>query len=249
MSKLSYCIFRVNNLRKHIIIPVFMIILIILVLFCITSASKGTIYDLFKDTSSILNSMNPKVIHFKVNDQDMDMFVHTEEDRGALLSKLRNNKSLPFYRDKSGGLSVHAGGLNKHVLASPGSLMAIIEPVMGFVNGSSTKYVSLKLGNGFDAKRFMDTGIHDSDDFPVFPSAQRINTIKTEQFAIGHYKAQATAGAVLLYYDARLRAQGYRKLQQTHNMGLYQSSSNMFIVDVEEKSSYVSIITYSAKNK
>lgn len=247
---LTRIFFKLGNIKKGMIRYAEIIIIVILTVLSIASVTKGTIYDLFQDANSFLGKIGTKIIHFKVNGQDMDMFVYTNDDNGALLSKMRNNRSLPFYRDKNGGIAVHVNaGLNKYTLASSGSLMSIIEPIMGFINNSSTKYVSLKLNNGFNAIRFIDTNVYDSDDLPVYPSAQKINTIQTDRFAIGHYKAQATKNAVILYYDARLKSQGYKMIKENDGMRLYKFRSNMFIVNIEEKADYVYIITYMVKNK
>ncbi len=232
--------------KKHVR---FIVMVSLLVSLFFVSKSKSTLYDLFS-SEGVFANIPHKTLHFKVNGQDMDMLVRNQDDDGALLSKVRNNKSLPFYRDKNGGLSVLMhGGIDKGRLSSPGALMSTIEPIMGFVNGHSTKYVSLKLDKGFDVNSFLDTGIHDSEDLPAYPSAEKINTMQTKQFSIGHYKAQATANAVLVYYDSRLKAQGYNKLREANGMAVYQSARRLLIVNVEEESNDVSIITYAVNNK
>ncbi len=225
-----------------------MVIFLLFFLF-FTSKSKGTIYDFFSSEDTFY-SIPRETLHFKVNGQDMDMHIRKQEDEGALLLKVRNNKSLPFYRDKNGGLAVYVHrGIDKKSSTLPGALMTTIEPFMGFVNKGSTKYVSLRLGKGFDTNSFLNTDTHDSEDLPAYPSAEKINTIQTKQFSIGHYKAQATANAVLVYYDSRLKYRGYKKLREAHGMALYQSVRQLLIVNVEEESNYVSIITYVVKNK
>ena len=227
----------------------FILLVFLLVSLFFVSKSKSTFYNLFS-SEGIFDNMPHDTLHFKVNSQDMDMLVRNQDDNGALLSKVRNNKSLPFYRDKNGGLSVHVhGGIDKERLSSPGALMSMLEPLMGFVNGHSAKYVSLRLDKGFDANGFLDTAIHDSEDLPAYPSAEKINTLQTKQFSIGHYKAQATTSAVLVYYDSRLKSQGYKKLREANGMALYQSTIRLMIVNVEEEPNYVSIITYTVKNK
>ena len=227
----------------------FILLVFLLVSLFFVSKSKSTLYDLFSSEGTFDN-MPHDTLHFKVNGQDMDLLVRNQNDYGALLSKVRNNKSLPFYRDKNGGLSVHVhGGIDKDRLSSPGALMSMIEPFMGFVNGHSTKYVSLRLDKGFDASGFLDTAVRDSEDLPVYPSAEKINILQTKQFCLGHYKAQATASAVLVYYDSRLKSQGYKKLREANGMALYQSAMRLMIVNVEEQADYVSIITYTVKNK
>ena len=227
----------------------FILLVFLLVSLFFVSKSKSTLYDLFSSEGTFDN-MPHDTLHFKVNGQDMDLLVRNQDDNGVLLSKVRNNKSLPFYRDKNGGLSVHVhGGIDKERLSSPGALMSMIEPFMGFVNGHSTKYVSLRLDKEFDANRFLDTAVRDSEDLPVYPSAEKINILQTKQFCLGHYKAQATAGAVLVYYDSRLKSQGYKKLREANGMALYQSAIRLMIVNVEEEADYVSIITYTVKNK
>lgn len=210
---------------------------------------KSTIYDLFYSEGAF-NGIPHETLHFKVNGQDMDMLIGKQDDDGALLSKVHTNKSLPFYRDRNGGLSVHVhGGVDKEMLSSPGALMSMIEPLIGFANGHSTKYASLRLGSGFDANRFLDTDVHDSEDMPAYPSAEKITTVQAKRFSIGHYRAQATASAVFVYYDSRLKSQGYKKLREAHGMALYQSGRRLMIVNVEEESNYVSIITYTFKNR
>ena len=227
----------------------FILLVFLLVSLFLVSKSKSTFYDLFSPEGTFDN-MPHNTLHFKVNGQDMDLLVRNQDDDGALLSKVRNNKSLPFYRDKNGGLSVHVrGGIDKESLSSPGALMSILEPFMGFVNKHSTKYVSLRLDNKFDASEFLDTAVRDSEDLPAYPSAEKINTLQTKQFCLGHYKAQATASAVLVYYDSRLKSQGYKKLREANGMALYQSTMRLMIVNVEEEPNYVSIITYTVKNK
>lgn len=236
-----------KNHIKHTILTI--LASLIFLLFFI-SKSKSTVYDLFS-SEGILDNIPHKALHFKVNGQDMDMLVGKQEDDGALLSMARNNKSLPFYRDKNGGLSVHVhGGIDKERLSSPGALMSTIEPIMGFVNGHSTKYVSLKLDKGFDTNRFIDQSIHDSEDLPAYPSSVKINTIQAAKFSIGHYKAEATPDAVGRYYDSRLKSEGYKKVREEHGLTLYQAGTRLFLLNVEEKEAgYVSIITYTIKNK
>jgi hypothetical protein len=216
------------------------------------SKSKSTVYELFS-SKEILDNIPHKTLHFTVNGQGMDMFIGKQDDDGALLIMARNNKYLPFYRDKNGGIAVHFyGSLDRQKIPSPGTLMSMIEPLIGFVNNSShsTKYVSLRLDKGFDANRFIDQSIHDSEDLPVYPTSLKVNTIQTAKFSIGHYKVQATKGAVALYYDSRLKSEGYKKMQEKDGLTLYQAGTRLFLLNVEEKESgYVSIITYTIKNK
>ena len=224
--------------------------IMVFVLLTVTTIVKGTIYDLFSGANSLLDGPDDKRLHFKVNDQNMDMIIGSREDNGDLLSTARNNKSLPFYRDKNGGLSIHVnGGINKESISSPANLMAMIEPLMAFANGSSTKYVSLKLDKGFDITSFLDVSTHDSKELFVYPSSERINTIQTSNFSIGHYRAQTTVGVVMNYYDSMLKSHGYKKLRQASDIALYRSTTQMIIVNVEARGNYVSIIVYSVKNK
>lgn len=213
------------------------------------SNSKSTVYDLFS-AGDVLNSMPHETLKVKVNGQDMTLVIGKQRDQGALLSNVRTYRFLPFYRDKNGGLSVHVNsGIDRNALMAPGSLMALIEPVLGFSNGSSTTYASLRVQRGFDVQRFLDTSIHDSEDLPVYPSAEKINTIETKRFSIGHYKTQATVQAVLVYYDSRLRSSGYKKLREAQGMALYRSGARLMIINAEEESNYVSIITYAVKEQ
>ncbi len=213
------------------------------------SKSKSTVYDLFS-SEGILDNIPHKTLHFKVNGQSMDMLIGNQEDDGALLSMARNNKSLPFYRDKNGGLAVHFNGsIDRQKATSPVTLMSMIEPLMSFANNShSVKYVGLKLDKGFDINKFLDESVYDSEDLPVYPAAVKINTIQTTKFSIGHYKAEATPDAVRLYYDSRLQSENYKKVHGEHGLTLYQSGARLFLLDVEEKEAgYVSIITYAVK--
>lgn len=212
---------------------------------------ETTVYDLFSQ-QSLFGTMPHKTLHFRVNGQDMDMIIGKQKDDGALLSSVRNNRYLPFYRDKNGGLAVHYRGRGEEEnTVLPGALMSRIEPIMGFVNkeGHSTKYAGLRLDKRFDIKSFMEENAHDSEDLPVYPSAVKINTIQAEKFSIGHYRAQATANAVMVYYDSRLQSQGYKKLRTGQGIALYRSGNILLLVNAEEKEDYVSILTYAVKQK
>ncbi len=224
----------------------------LLVLLFFVSIGRGTVYDLFS-YRDILGSVAQEALHFKVNDQDMDMFIGKQDDGGALLTMARNDRSLPFYRDKNGGLAVHLHGqIGKASVSAPGTLMSMIEPLLGFNNGSNrtTKYVAVRLQKGFDINKFMDETVHDSKDLPVYPSAIKINTMQTMKFSLGHYKAEATMDAVKLYYNARLQSEGYKKVHEEKGLTAYQTRTQLCIVDVEEKEpGHVSIITYTVTNK
>lgn len=213
---------------------------------------KSTVYELFS-SEGILNSIPHQTTHYKVNGQNMDMIIGTQEDDGALLTMVRNDKSLPFYRDKNGGLAVHVNNdINRRDTTTPGALMSKIEPLMGFANDNnhSIKYVALKLDKGFDLNQFIDRNIHDSQDLPVYPSAVKINTIQAAKFSIGHYTAEATPDAVELYFDSRLQAEGYKKIRQEQGLTLYKTGTRLFLLNVEKKEAgHVSIITYAIKNK
>ncbi len=221
-------------------------------LFSLSSVCIGTVYDLFSGTQGLSGGTDRR-IHFTVNGQGIDMIIGTRYDNGALLAAARNDTALPYYRNRRGGLAVHvAGSVDRAHVSSPGALLSMLRPVMGFVNGvtGSTRYVSLRLDRGFDINGFTDTDIHDTKDTPVYPSAVRIDTIRTDAYAIGHYRAQATPEAVMLYYASRLQSRGYKRLKEKPGLAVYRAGKTLMIVQADEEGGgYVSIITYACKDR
>ena len=223
------------------------LVVVVLGIMLIGSNVRSTVYDLFSPEDE-LTDIPHESVQVTINGQEMEMLIGKKNDNGDMLSKVRSDRYLPFYRDRNGGLSVHVDrAAGREGMASPSGLMNAIEPVLAFANGSSTKYVSLRVKHGFDAERFLDTAVHDSEDLPAYPSAEKVNTIQTKRFSIGHYTAQTTVAAVLVYYDSRLASLGYTKLRESHGMAMYRSDTRLLIVNAEEESNHVSIITYAVK--